>query len=287
VRLLARPGQALEELAETGDALGQLLRLVVAGTPATPFNGHVSTLRRVVWTTVSLNELKAIKNRLGGTVNDVVLAVITAALRGYLAERGLLPDRLELRAMIPVNVRAAHERGALGNRVSMMVAPLPVGLQDPLERLRQVRAAMADAKRSGEAARMSRMLTLLELLPPALQRPLGWLQVQGAPINTICTNVPGPPVSLYAQGQRLETLVPMVPLAQGVGLAFAMLSYTDRLTFGITSDPALVPDVERFGPLLQEGLAELCALARLEPVVARVVPSERQRRGASTPSQVA
>ena len=286
--MVRHPSAALAELGKAGEAVGALARIVLAGAPATPFNGHVSTLRRVVWTSFSLNETKAIKNRLGGTVNDVVLATITAALRGYLERRGLRPDRTELRAMLPVNVRRADEHLRLGNRVSMLVAPLPVGIFDPLERLRQIRTATAQLKEQGQAMQMTRMLDLLDLLPAALQKPLGWLQVQAAPVNTICTNVPGPPVSLYVQGLRLETLVPIVPLAQGVGLAFAILSYADTLTIGITSDPALVPDSERFCELLQTGFGELRTLAGIEPVVGRVAPlrPERQRRPLS-PSQVA
>jgi WS/DGAT/MGAT family acyltransferase len=286
--LARRPAVAFTELGKAGEAIGALARIVLAGTPGTPFNGHVSTLRRVVWVSFSLNETKAIKNRLGGTVNDVVLATITSALRRFLERRGLRPDRTELRAMLPVNVRRADEHLHLGNRVSMLVAPLPVGIFDPLERLRQIRTATAQLKEQGQAAQMTRMLDLLELLPAPLQRPLGWLQVQAAPVNTICTNVPGPPVSLYVQGLRLETLVPMVPLAQGVGLAFAILSYADTLTIGITADPALVPDVERLTELLETGFEELRELAGVERVALRAVPvrPERQRRPVS-PSQVA
>lgn len=278
--LVRHPTRLVDEIGNAGEALSEMLRLVVAGTPRTPFNGHVSTLRRVLWTTVDLNQVKGIKNRLGGTVNDVVLAIIATALRGYLEEHGVQPDGMELRAMVPVNVRTAAERGALGNRVSMMVAPLPVGIHSPLERLRQVRTAMAALKASGQPKRMTRLLEAAELLPPAVQRPLAWLQLQAAPVNTVCTNVPGPPVSLYAQGKRLETLVPIVPLAQGVGLAFAILSYADALTIGITTDPALVPDGEVVIELLREGYEELRALAGVETVTIRTspLPSERARR---------
>jgi WS/DGAT/MGAT family acyltransferase len=240
----------------------------------------VSTLRSVRWTTFDLNHVKGVKNRLGGTVNDVVMATIATALRGYLEEHGVQPDGLELRAMVPVNVRGAAEGGALGNRISMMSAPLPVGIHDPLERLRQVRAAMAALKSSGQPARMTRMLQLVELLPPFLQRPLAWFNFQGAPVNTVCTNVPGPPVSLYAQGMRLETLVPIVPLAQGVGLAFASLSYADTLTIGVNADPALVPDGDVIVELLREAYEELRALAGVEQVTIRTspLPPERVRR---------
>ncbi len=131
---------------------------------------------------------------------------------------------------------------------------------------------------------MTRILDLMTLLPPALQTAAGWLQVQSSPVNTICTNVPGPPVALYAQGVRLETMIPMVPLAQGIGLAFAMLSYADTLTIGVTHDPALIRDGERIVECIGESFEELCALAQVQHDERHgPVRSERQRR----PSQVA
>jgi len=281
LRALARqPRRILAELGAAADAALELGRILLHPPPRTPFNGHVGTLRQVAWTTFSLNEAKAIKNRLGGTVNDVVLTTISAALRAYLEEHERSPERMELRAMCPVNVRTPHEHLKLGNRVSMMVAPLPVGIFDPRERYRQVQAAMAQLKASGQSERMARMVELIDLLPPPLQMVFSWVQMAAAPINTVCTNIPGPPVSLYVQGKRLESLVPLIPLAQGVGLAFAILSYADSLTIGVTVDPALVPDSDRFEPLLQAGFVELRELAGVEPVHGRTepVPPERQRR---------
>ncbi|HLY38563.1 MAG TPA: wax ester/triacylglycerol synthase family O-acyltransferase [Candidatus Binatia bacterium] len=282
------PAPLLHELGAASEALGELTRIAFSSVPPTPFNGHVSTLRRVAWSTFSLNEVKAVKNRLGGTVNDVVLATISSGLRGYLERRGLNPDRMELRAMLPVNVRRPEEHLRLGNRVSMMVAPLPVGIFDPLERFRQVRAATGQLKERGQAAHMTRLVELLEMLPPAMQKPIAWLQVQAPPVNTVCTNVPGPPVSLFVQGHRLETLVPVVPLAQGVGMAFAILSYADTLTIGVTVDPALVPDSDIVADLLVAGFEELRALAGVERTNRREpIRPELQRRRATPPSQVA
>jgi WS/DGAT/MGAT family acyltransferase len=283
-----RPGRVVDEVLRAGEALGELARIVLTPVPSTPFNGHVSTLRRIVWTTFALNEVKAVKNRLGGTVNDVVLATISSALRAYLERRGLNPDRIELRAMLPVNVRRPDEHLQLGNRVSMLVAPLPVGIYDPLERLRQVRTATAQLKARGQAALMTRAIDLLDMLPAPFQKPLGWLQVQAAPVNTVCTNIPGPPVSLFVQGKRLEALVPIVPLAQGVGLAFAILSYADTITIGATVDPALIADSDVLPELLQAGFEELRVLAGVERVPRRQEPvrSELQRRR-TVPSQVA
>lgn len=282
VDLLRRPDAALAELSRTTDALSEMVRVLLERVPPTPFNGHVSILRRVFWRTVPLHDLKSIKNRLGGTVNDAVLAILSGALRRYLQEHGVNPDRVELKAMCPVNVRTADEHLALGNRISMMVAPLPVGILDTAERYRQVRAATSQIKASGESARMTRILDLMTLLPPALQTAVGWLQVQSSPVNTICTNVPGPPVSLYAQGVRLETMVPLVPLAQGIGLAFAMLSYADSLTIGATLDPALIRDGERIIDHIDASFEELRAVAGV-PREERHGPvrPERQRRASA------
>jgi len=128
----------------------------------------------------------------------------------------------------------------------------------------------------------------MDLLPAAVQKPLGWLQVQASPIHTVCTNVPGPLVSHYVPGKRLEKLVPVVPLTQGVGLAFAILSYADTLTIGITADPALVPNGESLCDLLQAGFDELRVLAGVERAERRgAVRPERQRRPPAAPSQVA
>jgi diacylglycerol O-acyltransferase len=261
--LLRRPAGALAAVREGLASLARLGRVVLQPPPATPYNGHVSGLRRVAWRTLSLNEVKSVKNRLGGTVNDVILTIIAAALRRDLEARGIEPDGLELRAMCPVNVRRPDEHLALGNRVSMMFGTLPVGIYDPLERFRQVRATMGRLKREKESDHVARVLDLVELIPAGIQVPLAQLQLNWVPINTICTNVPGPPVSLYVQGQRLETLVPLVPLAQGVGLAFAILSYADTITIGIVGDPALVGDVAPIADGIAAAHAELCGLAGL------------------------
>jgi WS/DGAT/MGAT family acyltransferase len=283
--LLRRPAEAWDEVRDIAASVNDLLRVMLAPLPYTPFNGFVGSQRRIEWVTLSLNEVKAVKNRLGGTVNDVILTTITAALRGYLEDRGVNPDRIELRAMCPVNLRTSAEHLKLGNRVSAMMAPLPVGILDPLERLRQVRTAMEQLKRSGESARMSRVMDLLGYVPAPIQHQLGW--IQSTPVNTICTNVPGPPVSLYFQGRRLETMVPVVPLAQGVGLAFAILSYADTITIGANLDPGLISDGGRITALLRAGFEELRALAGVQPMDGpHAVRPERQRRPPA-PSRVA
>ena len=271
-KLITRPSRAVQEARATLDALSTLTRTLLAGAPPTPFNGPISNKRALAWARFSLNEVKATKNRLGGTVNDVVLAVISGGLRRYLRDRGLQVDRTELKAMVPVNVRTEHEHLKLGNRVSMMVAPLPIGITDPVERLRQVSAAMDLLKSSGQAGQMERVVALTDLLPPILQRPLAQLQASVAPVNTVCTNVPGPRETRYLLGEPIQLMVPIVPLAVGIGLGFAIMSYADQLTIGLNADAERVPDVWDLAAALRESFEELWAATGLERIAILAAP---------------
>lgn len=266
---LTHPARALDEARETLDAVGTLARMLLAGAPPTPFNGPISKERALAWACFSLNDVKATKNRLGGTVNDVVLAVISGGLRHYLRDHGVNTDRTELKAMVPVNVRGEHEQLKLGNRVSMMVAPLPIGITDPIECLRQVSAAMDLLKSSGQAGQMERVVALTDLLPPVLQRPLVRLQASVTPVNTVCTNVPGPRETRYFLGERVRMIVPLVPLAVGIGLGFAIMSYADQLTIGLNADAERVADLHGLVAALHRSFNELWAATGLERAAAR------------------
>ncbi|MBZ5688546.1 MAG: WSD1 family O-acyltransferase [Acidobacteriia bacterium] len=226
--------------------------------------------------------MKAIKNRLGGTVNDVVLAVISGALREYLQAHGVKTDRTELKAMVPVNVRSEHDQMKLGNRVSMMVAPLPIGITDPVERLRQVSAAMDLLKSGGQAGQMERVVALTDLLPPLVQRPLAMLQASVTPVNTVCTNVPGPRETRYMLGEPVHLMVPVVPLAAGIGLGFAIMSYADQLTIGLNADAERVADIWSLSEALYRSFEGLWAATGLErvpaPSAAAPPPPARSRR---------
>ena len=255
--LLGHPRRAARELGSAADAIGNVLKTALGGAPQTPLGAGVGKDRGLAWVRFSLNEMKAIKNRLGGSVNDVVLAVVSGALRRVLEGHGINPDRLELRAIVPVNVRGAGEHLRLGNHISMMVAPLPVGILDPGERLHQVRAATALLKKGNEPARMERIVQMASLLPPSMQRLFSRGLTLRMPVNTICTNVPGPPVALYMQGVRVELMTPFVPLVKGLGVVFATLSYADTLTMGITADPSVVPDLRDIVAPLRASFEEL------------------------------
>lgn len=279
LRLLMRPRRVFQELQLTRDAVASAVQTLVAGTPRTPFNGHLGIGRSLSWITFSLPEVKRIKNALGGSVNDVVLAVISGALRRVLQARGTGADRVELLTAVPVNTRSAAQHLKLGNQVSAMIAPLPVGIHDPIERLHQVRDATALLKHGHEAEKTQRLMDMVGLMPPPLQRLLGAAGGLAAPINTICTNVPGPPVSLYMQSVRLERMMPFLPLMEGIGLAFGILSYADTLTIALTADAELVPDLHEVIAALNASFEELWAETGLERVSseAPVLP-ERQRR---------
>jgi diacylglycerol O-acyltransferase / wax synthase len=284
VRSLGKPSRALQEARATLDAVSTAARTLIAGAPPMPFNGTLSTERRLAWARFSLNEVKATKNRLGGTVNDVVLAIIAGGLRHYLREHGVAVERTDLKAMVPVNVRAEHEHLKLGNRVSMMVAPLPIGITDPLERLRQVSAAMDLIKNGGQAGQMERVVALTDLLPPPLQRPLARLQASVSPVNTVCTNVPGPRETRYLLGQPVQTMIPVVPLAAGIGLGFAILSYADQLIIGLNADAERVPNAWPLADAVRQSFEELWATTGLERVaVASPAVPERKRPARARP----
>ena len=214
---------------------------------------------------LSLNEFKAIRNRLGGTVNDVVLTVIAGCIRRYLRALAVELDVDELKVAVPVSVRSEREKGDLGNRVSLMVAPLPIAVDDPVERLRCVAAGMDLLKENDQSGQMHRLVGLTELIPPALQLPLARLQPSQLPVNTVCTNVPGPRVMRYVLGKQVKTMVPVVPLGAGIGLAFAIMSYSDQLTIGITTDTDLA-DAWKVADALQGSYEELWKATGLERV---------------------
>jgi len=161
----------------------------------------------------------------------------------------------------------------------MMVAPLPIGIAEPVERLRQVSVAMDVLKGSGQAGQMERLVALTDVLPPMLQRPLARLQASIAPVNTVCTNVPGPRETRYMLGQAVQLMVPLVPLGAGIGLGFAIMSYADQLTIGVNGDAGRVPDIWRLAEALHESFEELWAATGLERVTApQQIESALKRR---------
>jgi diacylglycerol O-acyltransferase / wax synthase len=249
--------------------------------PPSPFNVRIGPHRRFTWVRGDLAQFKAIKNELGGTVNDVVLAVVAGALGQYMRRHGDDTD-VDLRAMVPVSVRADVERGALGNRVAAMWASLPVGLTDPTERLRRISAEMRDLKGSGQPVGAQVLTELAGFAPPTIMAQAARLQARQRLFNLVVTNIPGPQVPLYVLGRELEALYPMVPLAENTALGIAIMSYNGQLNFGLVADYDALADVETLADDLSASIEELAAAAGISSDAEAVPPTASRTRALPT-----
>jgi diacylglycerol O-acyltransferase / wax synthase len=241
--------------------------------PPTPFNAPLSSERDFAWVELPFTEIRQIKSTLGGTVNDVVLAIISGGLGRYLRSRGYPTDGVELRTMCPVSMRPPDKQDALGNLVSMMIAPLHVGITDPVERLAAERRAMEALKAQDQAGSFHELAVLANTIPPAWQALAGRLfQTSVTVLNTVTTNVPGPQIPLYLDGRRLVHWYPLGPLSSTIGLFNAILTYNHVLTIGATVDPVLMPDAWRYMEFLHQSFLEFRAAAGI-PVAERAPTS--------------
>jgi diacylglycerol O-acyltransferase len=229
--------------------------------PATPFNVPIGPHRRYTWVDADLAQFKAIKNELGGTLNDVVLAAVTLALGRFLRRRGEETDGLVLRAMVPVSVRADAQRGALGNQVAAMWAPLPVGNQDPKTVLSEISEAMRGLKESGQAVGAQALTSLADFAPPTIMSQAARLQSRQRFFNLVVTNVPGPQFPLYLLGRHLQAFYPVVPLAHHQALGIAIMSYDGRLGFGLLGDLDAMADLEDLAADVEAAIASLSRAA--------------------------
>jgi len=252
--------------------------------PPSPFNVDIGPHRRYTFVDADLDRFKAIKDSLGGTLNDVVLASVTLALGRYLRARGHKTDGLVLKAMVPVSVRTKDQRGALGNQVAAMWAPLPVGVENPADCLRKVAASMAELKSSGQAVGAQVLTNLAGFAPPTILSQAARLQARQQFFNLVVTNVPGPQFPLYLLGRRLEVLYPVVPLAQRQALGIAVMSYDGHLGFGLLGDYDALPDLDAIAEDLQWAVAALARSAGVRARSARSAPRSSQRRTATRPS---
>ena len=240
--------------------------LFVRPVPRIPFNSRLTRERSITWVEMPFAEVRAIRNALGGTVNDVALTIVSGAMQRYLEAHGQSSEGVELRIMAPVNIRPEGEKMALGNRISSMFPDLPVGIKDPIERARAVRERMEWLKKDGQPTGVDALFRMLDLIPPAVQRLLGSMpQMPNAVLNMICTNVPGPMIPLYAVGHRLLAHYPLVPLAWDLGLAVCITSYDHKLFMSLTADANAVPDLPRLRQFFDESFKELRTAAGVVP----------------------
>ena len=229
--------------------------------PASIYNQPIGPHRRFDWVRVSLEDVKAIKNELGGTVNDVMLAIVAGGLGRHLRRRGVDTDGLVLRTMVPVSVRAELERGALGNRVAAMMAPLPVGEADAVDALHHISEQMKGLKESGQAVGAQRITELSGFAPPTVMSQAARVMQRQRYFNLVVTNVPGPQFPLYLMGREMVDVFPMVPLAPGQALGIAIMSYNGMVNFGLVGDFDLMYDLDEVTGDFADALADLADAA--------------------------
>lgn len=261
---LRGPRQVAARLGRAVGGVGAMARAGLQAAPPSPLNVRIGPHRRFTWVRGDLQEFKALKNALGGTVNDVVLAVVAGALGRYLRMHGEATDELVLRAMVPISVRADVERGALGNRVAAMWAPLPLGLSDPVARLETISRTMDGIKESGQAVGAQVLTELTGFAPPTIMAQAARLQARQRLFNLVVTNVPGPQFPLYMLGRELDAMFPMVPLAENQALGIAIMSYNGQLNFGLNADYDAMPDLEALADELRASIEELAAAAGVD-----------------------
>jgi WS/DGAT/MGAT family acyltransferase len=256
-------GRAADGLAGLWEVTWNLAR----PAPPMPFNTPIGAERSFSWATFGLADFKAIKNALGGTVNDVSLAVAAGALRGWLTERGHPVEGLELKALVPVSIRTENEHGELGNKLTAMRGPLPVGLADPVARLGAVSAAMDGLKASKQPLGAEAIWGLndwfRDFAPSLLLGPTAAINFSTRLFNLLVTNFPGPQVPFYVLGRELTAIHPVGFLARRHALAIAILSYNGRVSFGVLADPGTLPDAERLAAHLESSVEEFRVAAQI------------------------
>jgi diacylglycerol O-acyltransferase len=276
--LLRAPRRAAKQVKDGLASVGATtLAGINAPAPPSPFNVDIGPHRRYTFLDADLAKFKAIKDSLGGTLNDVVLASVSLALGRYLRREGHDTDRLVLKAMVPVSVRSKEQRGALGNQVAAMWAPLPVGVQNPAECLHTISSSMEDLKKGGQAVGAQVLTNLAGFAPPTILSQAARLQARQPFFNLVVTNVPGPQFPLYLLGRRLRILYPVVPLAQRQALGIAVMSYDGHLGFGLLGDYDALPGLEQIATDLQWAISSLARAAGVRPR-ARATPAARPAR---------
>lgn len=262
--------QTVGELA--GKTLGAALELARVGgfpdDPPTPLKGPLGTRKAVAWAApLPLHEVRTVARALGCTVNDVLMAALAGALGSYLRERGHDSEGLALRATVPVNVRDPADAAALGNRFGLVFLELPVGLRDPLERVRAVHERMVELKRSPQPAALFGLMTAVGLMGDAAQTAAVDLLSRKATL--VATNVPGPAKPLILAGQPVSQAIFWVPQSGGIGLGCSILSYSGQVQFGVLADRRRIADPRRLTARFAVEFEAILLAALLGPFLSR------------------
>lgn len=257
-----QPRRTASELRHTAEGAGEVLWGTISSAPECPLNTEIGTHRRVTWVDAELAELKEVKDALGGTVNDVFLAVVSGALGSWLRSRGVRTEGLELRGAVPVSVRAEGEKGELGNKITIMIGRLPTYADDPIERLRIVSEQMRDLKESKQAMGAEAIGRLEDFAPPNVFARSSRLHFTTRLYNLLVTNVPGPQFPLFLLGKQLEEMIPVAFLAPNQALAIAVFSYNGKVKIGLIGDYDAMPDLDGLAGEVESSIAELLDAAR-------------------------
>ncbi|HEY4278721.1 MAG TPA: wax ester/triacylglycerol synthase family O-acyltransferase [Conexibacter sp.] len=275
------PGAAVDALREAAEGIGEIVWAGLNPAPDTPLNVAIGPHRRYAIVRNRLEDFRYVKGILGGTVNDVVLAVISGSLGRWLRSRGVRTEGLELRALVPVSIRTDDQRQQLGNQIVLMRGPLPVYIEDPVARLRFVKEAMDGLKESKQAVGAKVLADVQQLAPPTVLAQASRIQFSTRLFNLITTNVPGPQFPLYVLGRELQDLFPIAFLPKNHSLAIAIMSYNGNVGFGLLGDYDALPDVDEIAEGIAEDLAELKLAAQAQERGER-----RPRRRAAAPKVV-
>ena len=269
------------------NALRQTLRTGMRGVSETPLNRRIGPHRRLDWLTMDLDSVKGVKQRLGGTVNDVVLATVAGALRRFLRRRGVDLAPLDFRVMAPVSVRTEQERGTLGNRISAWMVPMPLAEPDPIRRLERIRETTEHLKDSKQALSAAVLTQVGEWTPSTFLSLGARLATRVLPFNLVVTNVPGPQLPLYMLGARMVDNFGFLPLIDSLCLGVVLFSYAGKLCWGFTGEWDLLPDLHDFAGDIEAAFRELSnAPERVAVQSARRKPAAGSGRRARRPRAV-
>jgi WS/DGAT/MGAT family acyltransferase len=253
------------------DTIGGGIRII----SETPLNQRIGPHRRFDWLATNLAQAKAVKNQLGGTVNDIVLATVAGAVRRFLERRRVNVEVLDFRVMAPVSVRSERERGTLGNRVSAWIVPMPLAERDPRRRLEQIRETTERLKESKQALGAEVLTRVGEWTPSTLLSLGARMAVRALPFNLVVTNVPGPQIPLYMVGAKMLDNYGFVPLTDYLCLGIVLFSYAGQLCWGLTAEWDLLPDLHDFVLDIEASFLELQEAA--QPIALQLAPRKRAR----------
>jgi WS/DGAT/MGAT family acyltransferase len=274
-RLLTQASDARREVLVRARALAQTLGATLRPASSTPLNSTVGPHRRFDWMTMELDTIKQVRRELGGSLNDVVLTIVTGAVRRFMQYRRVDPAGLDFRIMAPVSVRDPNEQGRLGNRVSAWIVPLPLDLSQPASQLRAISARTEELKNSKSAVAAEALTQAAEWTPATLLSLGARNATRLLPFNMVVTNVPGPQLPLYMLGARMREIFPLVPLMDHLGLGIALFSYDGQLCWGFNADYELVPDLDHFVRCVAESFEDVQRAAGLTP---EAKPAPRRRK---------